>query len=448
MGVSEQTGWSQKRIAVWAIAALLAVAWVGSNFVKSFRPADGMVMDFAQEWLSVKNYLAGEPVYGDQTEALLRHTGLAPLRPETMLPRNAHPPVSILTALPFGFLPLPDAQLAWNICGFALFLLTLALIIRELEIPFSPYSLLPATVLILLCHPIHQQLRQGQLNFLLLFLISAAWAADRRGYEVGAGALVGTAAAIKLFPAFLLLYFLVRGRWRVLLAGAAAAFAWNLLALGLFGVGAVTEYMTKVVPGLSHYETIWWNHSPTGFWRRLFDPQPHVNITPLLRSPELAAALVWATRLVVTGLVAYLCYRAKTRQAADRAFAAAIVGLCLVTPLTWHHYSLLLVMPVGLVWRDLPRGVLRWGFFVVIVFLWAPDMILTTLFLTRGTNLDEYIPSASPLSPVRNLLIVSFQVYIFVALFVLVLLTPPDPDTPDHRLSSARTDDAEHHPKS
>jgi len=71
-------------------------------------------------------------------------------------------------------------------------------------------------------------LNRGQSTFILLLCLSASGASILRGRSVRAGLWVGTAAAIKLFPAYLLVY----GVWRRdqrFLGGAAAAIAIGFL---------------------------------------------------------------------------------------------------------------------------------------------------------------------------------------------------------------------------
>ena len=74
----------------------------------------------------------------------------------------------------------------------------------------------------------------GQFSAPLAFLVVAAWAADRTGRWHLAGVALGAAAAVKLFPAFLLLYFAAAGRWRTVAVAVATAAAVNAVALALF----------------------------------------------------------------------------------------------------------------------------------------------------------------------------------------------------------------------
>ncbi|HLG51837.1 MAG TPA: glycosyltransferase 87 family protein, partial [Chloroflexota bacterium] len=73
--------------------------------------------------------------------------------------------------------------------------------------------------LLLLCFPLWEQCRLGQLTLILSLLISGAWAAERSGYPRLAGVLLGTAASVKLFPGYLFIYYALRKRREVIVAG-------------------------------------------------------------------------------------------------------------------------------------------------------------------------------------------------------------------------------------
>jgi hypothetical protein len=70
--------------------------------------------------------------------------------------------------------------------------------------------ILPSLAIIVLIHNIYLL---GQPNLLLLALLLGAFACLQRGHQLGAGALVATAAAIKAFPIMVLGYLIYRRMW-------------------------------------------------------------------------------------------------------------------------------------------------------------------------------------------------------------------------------------------
>jgi hypothetical protein len=72
-----------------------------------------------------------------------------------------------------------------------------------------------------LSFPLHRNFLFGQFYLLLLVLIVAAVWAYLRGWHGLAGGLIAVAAACKIFPILLFVFFVQRRAWRALIAGAA-----------------------------------------------------------------------------------------------------------------------------------------------------------------------------------------------------------------------------------
>ena len=92
---------------------------------------------------------------------------------------NAHPPTSVLLALPLTGLDLPDAVLAWNLVTLAALLASLAIVAAGL--PELKTLFLPVGVLLPFCLPIYGNFQQGQLTFILVLLIDVGLGAGPLG---------------------------------------------------------------------------------------------------------------------------------------------------------------------------------------------------------------------------------------------------------------------------
>jgi hypothetical protein len=349
---------------------------------------------------------------------------------------NAHPPPAVLLALPLGRLDYRSAVLAWNLLSFVALAVSLWLVAWQLRVPFTVWSLLPTLTLLILCSPLRSQIVLGQWNLVLLLLITAAWAADRSGHPVWAGVLVGAAAAVKLFPGFLLLYFLLQGRWRALAAGVGCFLVITLTTAGVLGLDTYQVYATQVVPAVdaSHRGT-WANVSLPGFWSKLFDPgHGSANLVALRDSPALARAAGLVSCAVVTGLLAWLVYRARSQPQRDRAFGLAVITMVLVSPISWDHYLLLLLVPLADLWMSLPLGgAARWLFRLILVIFWVPSVLIWRIFIP-GVWTDNWL--YLPAHPWQTLTALSVQTYALVALFGLSLAgARARPHTDDNTLS-------------
>ncbi|MFM8271347.1 MAG: hypothetical protein ACKODX_03340, partial [Gemmata sp.] len=118
------------------------------------------------------------------------------------------------------------------------------------------------------------------------------------------------------------------------------------------------------------------------------------------------------------------CWRARTVEARDRALGVTLVAMLLVSPLSWNHGYLMLVLPLGLLWMRLPAGRPRWALRAVLVVMWAPELAVP--FLTLGTaRVYEVIgPTRAPITAEEHLLAVAVPHYALVGFFLLALRAP------------------------
>ena len=231
--------------ALWLILGLWGCLWLGPLCVEAMRPDPGRVNDFFQDWGSARNYLLGLPAYTHHAISVPRHLGM-PFDSVTTVEYNAHPPTSILLALPLARLDYPDAVLAWNTISLVAFLASLVIVAAVLPVPKTLF--LPALALLTFCHPLYGNLYQAQLTLLLVLLVTAIWALERSGRSSAAGLVLGVAAAIKLFPAYLVVYYLARRQFRPFLAAAASFLALTCLTAFVLGLDAFHDYVQIVLP--------------------------------------------------------------------------------------------------------------------------------------------------------------------------------------------------------
>jgi hypothetical protein len=390
------------RFLVAACLVLGLVAWcrLGPEFARALRPRAHPNPDFFQDWASARNFRTGVPVYAPHSATIPMYLGRPPAGVEHDAPYNAHPPPSVLLVLPLARLDFADAMLAWNLAALAALAVGLAILAAGLEAPGA--WRLPALFLLPFGLPVCGNLQQGQLTPILFAMVASAWALDRDGRPAAAGLLVGTAAAIKLFPAYLVVVFAARRSWRAVLATVAALSAWNLAAVLVLGVGPFRDYLGIVLHQQAMVRTWACNLSIAGFWHKLFDPAAEVALAPCLwPSPALARGGIALTDLLVTAVVAMAARRAHTPERRDAAFALAVSAMLLVSPVTWDTSMLFLLLPIGVLARG--SGASPWRIAVltaVFVVLWLPQSQVVDLIpgagrLTAGSTADLLGPASA-----------------------------------------------------
>ena len=187
--------------------------------------------------------------------------------------------------------------------------------------------------------PLHRNFEDLNLNAVLLALLVAAACDLRRGREARAGAWIGAAAALKVFPAVWLLYLAYRRHWRALVIGIAVAAGLSLAPLWRYGV-----------PGAFDAVSDWLANSSPVAWTQGGSNQSLSTLATRLHLPG-AGLAVLDIACVALGVVAL-----RRPKVADAAFEElAVVGLVavLLSPIAWVHYFLF-ALPVWIVALRLP----------------------------------------------------------------------------------------------
>ena len=314
-----------QRIVLVVLAVILVAFRLTQFLVWSTRIQWGY--DFSAYWTAASNLLHGLPIYiADQL------TGpYAPQRQFLYL----YPPPLAGAVTPFAALIPGDyrvAAWAWAALGFLIVATSVLAVARSLGLPervrsatgHGPWILLVAA----LCFPpVVSELVLGNVHVLLLGLLSVAWLGVRRGDGTGlrwAGIAVGLAAAVKVFPALLILWFLLTGRRR--------AAVWSVIG-GLAAV-VVTLPITGIQP---------WLDFPSALFNL---SAPSDTTDTLAPTVWLASFIGFSTaRVVVTvaalGLLAWSARRLPTRQS----FALAVLLSLLIAPALYQHYLAITVLP-------------------------------------------------------------------------------------------------------
>jgi len=133
-------------------------------------------------------------------------------------------PFFTIFMLPWSFLPLPVAAVLFSLLSLALFGVTAVMAETLLRDGLGQRPRAALLIPLALSLPyVHSCLVVGNVGLLLVFLVVATWFLVERGREWEAGVTLGLAALIKLLPAVLIIFFLLKRRWRV--AGGATAVA-------------------------------------------------------------------------------------------------------------------------------------------------------------------------------------------------------------------------------
>ena len=228
--------------------------------------------------------------------------------------------------------------------------------------------------IVLIFEPVRLNNGFAQINIILMALVALDLIPRKRLKWLPQGWLIGVAAAIKITPLAMLLYFLVRKEIKpIITAGIsaivattiAAAVRWdvtweyftvNLLSMGSGGeIGVQTAYQS--------------NSSIKGFLERLYTSQESMETASMITT------IIWFCLAIITVVLGgWLMIALMKRGLNIEAFIINAFIMLLISPVSWsHHWVWLTIAIPVLFYRALTWRNLNWvsGIMVSILGLWS-----------------------------------------------------------------------------
>ena len=274
-------------------------------------------------------------------------------------------PISTLAVWPLtGLAPL-TAKHIWILLNLA-FLIPIGWMLRAL----TRLTHQQIALALSLCFPLYRNLLFGQFYVLVLLLIVAACWSYLRGFRVLAGALVAIAAACKVFPALLLIFFLQRREWRALASSVATGLAAASVSVAVFGWNVHRVWLYQILPwtlrgeGLQPYAT---SASISGVLHCLFLSEPQWNPHPWHSSPLCYSLLLPVTQMLLLAPAILLIRRADRTQSRIRLeWSALLTAALAISTIPASYNFVLMVLPVCVLASILLQRK-RYGWFAALV---------------------------------------------------------------------------------
>ena len=318
---------------------MLAFAW------KAFIPAwSSLNSDFANYYLAARLYRQGYPIERVYDWVWFQrqkdHAGVE--RPHVSFDPN--PPTCVLPVLPLSSLPPLAAKRCWLLVNLAL-LGSVGLLLNGIT-QLGPRR--TAIVIFLSLDALRMNFLYGQYHLLVAFLLALAACLYLRGWPAMSGAALAFAAALKIYPALFLFYFVRKKQWRAIAGLLSCSLGLGLLWLALFGFESLRYYVVDVLPRGSAGETIdpysvdW--SSFTALFRRMFIREPELNPHPLVHLPIGYAVLqpLCQGLLFVPGLWLISSRRVEpTREKLEWGTYIVLLLILSTNPASYHFYALI-----------------------------------------------------------------------------------------------------------
>jgi len=297
------------------------------------RPA----VDFATLWTSARDFSLGGPLYQPAAVAA-NHFGAV----------FKVPPFYGMLLLPFTRFELPTALLLDRVLDVALYLAGAAILALWMRPRLGGRVAAAAVAVVLgLMQPAFDTIAYGQIDIVLLGLMTLALLALSAGRPGAVGLAVALATLLKLYPLVLVLFLAARREWKAVAWTAGWLVALVGVAVAVMGWPSHVVYAVEVLPRIGGGTGWVENQTVNGFLCRLLAgarrPEPvHDRLVDLL---------TWtAFALVASASTLIAARRAEPRSsAAALAFGAFLVVMVLAVPAAWIHYETVTVLTFLLV---------------------------------------------------------------------------------------------------
>jgi hypothetical protein len=318
----------------FGLAALVVALYLWRMVLPILGPATPRADDFQDYWQAALQIRTGGDPYADFDRT---HTK----QDWTLSSGYLYPPAFAALLAPFTVIPNGLAVRIWLLLMLAMIIGSLVLVYRMLGPP-GPAEALCLLFILVTFFPVTATLLTGAMNPVLLLLVTVTWAAWLRRRDTVAGAALGASIVIKLIPAALIPYLLVRRHFRLLVVAAAVALAGVALGLVVTSPAHSLHYFQDMLPQLSAGSGYRENESLSGLASRVCNPA----------TADLGGNGGWCGRMVawpaialLLGLVMVATQRGR-RSALE--FGLAVAALPLVSSVTWGFHLVLLLLPIAL----------------------------------------------------------------------------------------------------
>lgn len=300
-------------------------------------------------------------------------------------------PFSTLAILPLTWLTPLAAKHAWIVLNLAM-LLPIGWMLRAI----TAMSGRRIAIIMLASFPLYRNLLYGQFYIFLLLLLTGACFSYLHGHRLLAGGLVAIAAACKIFPALLVVFFLQRRDWKALLSLVFTAAGSVAVSRAVFGVNTNRTWLREILPWVTHGEALG-TYAPSaslsGVLHRLLLSEPQWNPHPWHFSP-LAYALL-ASILPMLLLAPSILLIRKKDQMVERTtleWSELLTAALTVSTIPASYNFVLMIFPVCVVAGILLRA-RRYGWLAVLLFAYLGiGFPLPVPTAPRGLSLLLYVP--------------------------------------------------------
>ena len=317
----------------WPILALLLIIFyiIIFYFVLTYK----FPLDFSSLYYAGQNLIEGINPY---SSLFANH-----LEQSRELPANLNPPFAILLFSPLNYLSFINALSFWSIFSFILGLIgayisfkyafSKSFIKKNWPYLYIFYLSFFATII---------DTAIAQLGALILFLIMIGYHFYKKHNDYAAGLSWGIIISIKLFPALLFIYALIKKRYKICACIIIVFFLSWLIPFLIYGNTIFTKYFITLSKVDWYGDN--WNGGVYGLISRFFvDTNYNAN--------NLIAAKITFCIIFFISMIFYI-YKLKIMEKENiehKSFCFTLVMMLILSPFGWLYYFPILILPLSLI---------------------------------------------------------------------------------------------------
>lgn len=310
-------------------------------------------VDFNTYYAAATLFVRGQNIYdGKLLGNLIRNLGLEYIDGSNYI----YPPYLAMFLIPLTFLPPLSAGFVWYIINLVALCLATWFIASSGLHPETSTSQKSQwcdfMILSLIFVPTTYSFYVGQVNAILLLLLAGTYFFLEKDREIMAGVMLGTSILIKVAPAIMMVYLIIKRKRTAFISALSTVIA-TILITAPAVYTCLMAYPTVMIQKLSTAVPHPVNQSINGFFSRLFTETQFT--VPLWNAPELVNIFTWISSLVILIIVTIsmmVASRKYVQKASDDLlFGQLVTVMVVISPLAWENFYLLLVFPILAIFR-------------------------------------------------------------------------------------------------
>ena len=302
---------------------------------------------------------------------------------------------------PIGLLPFELAEKVWTLVSFASIILSIYILLKSTNKKVPLVAFLVVFSLFILSFPVKFTLGMGQINLILLLLISLSFYLFQKKKQILSGTTLAIAASIKLSPIILLLFYIRKKQWKTVASCIVVFTLLNLLGVGLLGVDATKDYWIDIFPNIPTIgNSSYYNQALTGWLSRAFVSNPISRIINYLAFGFLLFFSIKITKI--------------TRRAPELElgeYSLFIIATLIGGGLAWQHHFVTTLIPF------IALG------FMLFKYRGKNSRIVVAMTLLAYFLIASNIKNPITVSGFGNVLLLSHVLYGTILLYVFLILS-------------------------